>query len=130
MLTVSLGEAPNARVFLVDRDMHRIVVLTMNGRRIGGRDTRDVPIAPLDEPCDLAFAPHRSIDMAPLQPIAGAPVRCQYAPVASRGRAGGKPGEFTMPQSVAVQPDDRFAGADRENNGVQLLTTDGTWLAC
>jgi DNA-binding beta-propeller fold protein YncE len=125
-----LAVAPDGRVFVVDRDMHEIVVFAMDGRRIGGLGTRGVPGAPFNAPCDVAFGPDGSIYVA--DGYGNALVHRFDADgklLASWGRPGAGPGEFTTPHSVAVLPDGRVAVADRENNRVQVFTADGAWLA-
>jgi peptidylglycine monooxygenase len=125
-----LAVAPDGRVFVVDRDMHEIVVFDMDGRRIGGLGTRGVPGVPFNAPCDVAFGRDGSIYVA--DGYGNALVHRFDADgklLASWGRPGAGPGEFTTPHSVAVLPDGRVAVADRENNRVQVFTADGTWLA-
>jgi peptidylglycine monooxygenase len=122
--------APDGRVFVVDRDMHEIVVFAMDGRRIGGLGTRGVPGAPFNAPCDVAFGPDGSIYVA--DGYGNSLVHRFDADgklLASWGRPGAGPGEFTTPHSVAVLPDRRVAVADRENNRVQVFTANGAWLA-
>jgi peptidylglycine monooxygenase len=125
-----LAVHPDGRVFVVDRDMHEVVVFDMDGRRIGGLGTRGVPGAPLNAPCDVAFGPDGSIYVADGY---GNSLVHRFDAVGKLlgrwGQPGSGPGEFTTPHSVAVLADGRVAVADRENNRVQVFTADGTWLA-
>jgi peptidylglycine monooxygenase len=125
-----LAVAPDGRVFVVDRDMHEVVVFDMAGRRLGGLGTRGGPGAPFNAPCDVAFGPDGSIYVA--DGYGNSLVHRFDAagkPSGRWGRPGSGPGEFSTPHSVAVLADGRVAVADRENNRVQVFTADGTWLA-
>jgi hypothetical protein len=48
--------------------------------------------------------------------------------IASWGRPGSGPGEFRLVHGIAALPDDRVLVADRENDRVQVFTSDGTFL--
>jgi DNA-binding beta-propeller fold protein YncE len=125
-----LAAHPDGRVFVVDRDMHEVVVFDADGRRIGGLGMRGVPGAPFNAPCDVAFGADGTVYVA--DGYGNSLVHRFDASgtlVGSWGRPGAGPGEFTTPHSIAVLPDGRVAVADRENNRVQVFTPDGRFLA-
>jgi len=125
-----LSVHPDGRVFVVDRDMHEIIVFSPDGKRIGGIGRRGQAGAPFNAPCDIAFAPDGTIYVADGY---GASLVHRFsadgAALGHWGTPGDGPGQFTTPHGIWVQPDGRVAVADRENHRVQVFAADGTWLA-
>lgn len=125
-----LSVHPDGRVFVVDRDMHEIVVFSPAGLRIGGIGQRGHAGAPFNAPCDVAFAPDGTIYVADGY---GASFVHRFsaagAPMGRWGEPGDGPGQFSTPHGIWVLPDGRVAVADRENHRVQVFSPDGTWLA-
>lgn len=125
-----LSVSPDGRVFVVDRDAHEVIVFDAAGRRLGGLGRRHRPGEPFDAPCDLAFGPDGSIYVA--DGYGHSQVHRFSADgrlLASWGRPGARPGEFTTPHGVWALPDGRVAVADRENHRVQVFTAEGRFLA-
>ena len=125
-----LSVHPDGRVFVVDRDAQEIIIFDRHGKRLGGLGKRHCPGEPFNAPCDVAFGPDGSIYVADGY---GASVVHRFSadgtPMGHWGRPGSGPGEFSTPHSVWVLPDGRVTVADRENNRVQVFTSDGEWLA-
>jgi len=125
-----LSVHPDGRVFVVDRDMHEIVVFSPAGKRIGGIGQRGHAGVPFNAPCDVAFAPDGTIYVADGY---GASRVHRFAasgdPMGGWGEPGEGPGQFSTPHGIWVLPDGRVAVADRENHRVQVFTPDGHWLA-
>ncbi len=49
--------APDGRLFVVDRDMHEVVICTTSGERLGGLGRRGEPLRPFNHPSDVASRP-------------------------------------------------------------------------
>ena len=123
--------APDGRVLLVDRDAHQILIFTADGDEIGAIGTRHDPQfqAPFNSPTDVAVAPDGEIYVTDGY---GNSVVHRFAAdgahLATWGRPGGGPGEFTTPHAVAIDGRDRVLVADRENNRIQLFDRAGAYL--
>ena len=119
------------RVLLVDRDGHQILIFTTDGEDIGSIGTRHDPQfqAPFNHPTDVVVAPDGEIYVSDGY---GNSVIHRFAAdgthLATWGRPGSGPGEFTTPHAVVVDGRDRVLVADRENNRVQLFDRAGGYL--
>lgn len=119
------------RVLLVDRDAHQILICTNDGEEIGAIGARHDPQfqAPFNHPTDVAVAPDGEIYVSDGY---GNSVVHRFAAdgghLATWGRPGSGPGEFTTPHAVAIDRRDRVLVADRENNRIQLFDRAGVYL--
>lgn len=119
------------RVFLVDRDAHQILIFTPEGEQIGSLGARHIPRfqAPFNHPTDVATAADGEIYVSDGY---GNSLVHRFSPdgrhLASWGRPGKGPGEFTTPHAVWVDRSDRVLVADRENDRVQLFDREGRYL--
>jgi NHL repeat len=117
------------RLYIVDRDAHEIVICSRDGRRLGGIGARHRPLEPFNHPTDVAFGPDGEVFVT--DGYAGTKVHRFDAggrAVASWGELGSDPGEFINPHAVWVLNDGRVVVVDRENNRLQLFTSDGKFL--
>lgn len=119
------------RVFLVDRDAHQIQKYDREGNLelvIGDRHHPSFQ-APFNAPTDVALAPNGDIYVA--DGYGNSNVHW-FSPEGKLRRSWGKPGrgpgEFTTPHAVRVHSDGRVLVADRENNRVQVFTSEGDYL--
>ncbi|ABG31999.1 peptidase [Roseobacter denitrificans] len=121
--------APDGRLFIVDRDMHEIIVFSADGQRVGGIGTRGAPGTPFNHPTDVAFAP--SGDFYVSDGYAGWHVH-RFAGdgthLATWGAFGSGRGEFLEPHSLWCLPDGRVVVVDRCNNRLQVFDADGVFL--
>jgi DNA-binding beta-propeller fold protein YncE len=115
-------------VFLVDRDGHEVLKFDVHGRllmRLGSRD-RPRRQAPFNHPTDVAVGPSGEIFVA--DGYGNASVHRFSADGAfqcSWGRPGSGPGEFSTPHGIWADDSGRVLVADRENDRIQLFTSDG-----
>lgn len=123
-----LGAAPDGRLFIVDRDSHEVVI-TDGERRVGGLGERNVPLAPFNHPTAVAFAPDGTTYVS--DGYANHKVH-RFAADGTRlvswGELGDGPGQFMNPHAVWVLPDGRVVVIDRENDRLQVFTSDGGFL--
>ena len=121
----------SGRLFLSDFDGHRIFVLTEEGRceRVLGERDRPRFGAPFNHPADAVEAPDGEIFVAD-----GYGNSCvhRFAAngtwLATWGRPGRGPLEFSTPHAIAIDRAGRLLVCDRENNRVQILERSGRWL--
>ena len=119
------------RVFLVDRDGHRVLCLTLAGELLLSIGDRDRPRLqePFNHPADVAVGPDGTIYVAD-----GYGNSCVHRFSAegdwlgSWGRPGAGPGEFTTPHGVWALEDGRVLVADRENDRVQVFDAEGAFI--
>lgn len=118
-------------VFLVDRDGHEVLKFDVHGRllmRLGSRD-RPRRQAPFNHPTDVAVAPSGEIFVSD-----GYGNACVHRFSAdgelqgSWGRPGKGPGEFSTPHGIWADDLGRVLVADRENDRIQLFTSDGQYM--
>ena len=122
---------PDGSVYLVDRDAHQILKYSSTGALLGTMGTRDRASlqAPFNHPADVCVAPSGELFVA--DGYGNSSVHRFAADgthIASFGRPGRGPGEFIVPHSIRVSADGRVYVADRENNRVQVFTSDGDFL--
>jgi len=124
-----LAAAPDDRLFIVDRDVHEVVICRSNGERIGGLGKRYAPMEPFNHPTDVAITPKGEIYVS--DGYAGHSVH-RFSPdgrlLRSWGSLGEEPGQFVNPHAVWVMSDGRVVIVDRENNRLQVFTPDGDLL--
>jgi hypothetical protein len=117
------------RLYIVDRDAHEIVICSRDGRRLGGIGGRHRPLEPFNHPTDIAFGPDGEVFVT--DGYAATKVHRFDAggrTVTSWGELGDRPGEFLNPHAIWVLSDGRVVVVDRENNRLQLFTSDGQFL--
>ncbi len=118
--------APDGRLFVVDRDMHEVVICTTSGERLGGLGRRGEPLRPFNHPSDVAVAPSGRIFVAD-----GYAAHCVHrfdaggAYLGSFGGPGREPGRFMEPHALWVFADGRVVVIDRCNDRVQVFTQEG-----
>lgn len=120
----------SGRVLLSDFDGHRVFVLTENGQVEKILGARDRPRfgKPFNHPADAVETPDGEIYIAD-----GYGNSCvhRFAAdgtwIATWGRPGSGPLEFSTPHAVALDRTGRLLVADRENNRVQILDRTGKW---
>lgn len=121
--------APDGRIFVVDRDMHEIILFSPEGQRLGGIGTRGGPGAPFNHPTDVAFAPNGEIYVS--DGYAGWHVHRFAADgrhLATWGTFGDGPGQFREPHALWCLPDGRVVVVDRCNHRLQVFDPEGTFL--
>ena len=123
---------PDDAVYLVDRDAHQVLKYNTDGELLESMGTRDRASLqmPFNHPADICVAPSGELFVA--DGYGNSSVH-RFAPggdyITSFGSPGNGPGEFLVPHAVRVSNDGRVYVADRENNRVQVFTTDGEFLA-
>jgi DNA-binding beta-propeller fold protein YncE len=119
------------RVFVADRDAHQIQQYDTYGNLELVIGTRHHPSfqAPFNAPTDVAVAPNGDIYVADGY---GNSTVHWFSPTGELrrtwGRPGAGPGEFTTPHAVRVHPDGRVLVADRENDRLQVFSSEGEFL--
>jgi peptidylglycine monooxygenase len=120
-----LAAHPDGRVFVVDRDRHRILIFR-DRQVVGQLGETDTPLAPFNHPCAVAFAPDGTVLVA--DGYANHRIH-RFSPegrlIGGWGSHGRAPGAFRAPHDIAVLPDGGVAVADRENDRVQVFDPDG-----
>ncbi len=118
------------KVYLIDRDGHALIVCTTTGEELlrvgsGRPEWRGCFNHPTDVAVDAAGNMYVSDGY-------GNHVVHKLDPKGNRlltwGGPGGGPGEFTTPHGVWVTPDQRVLVGDRENNRIQVFSTEGAYL--
>ena len=122
---------PDDTVYLVDRDAHQVLRYTSDGELLSSMGTRDRAAlqAPFNHPADICVAPSGELFVA--DGYGNSSVHRFTADgvyISSFGGPGRGPGEFLVPHAVRVSNDGRVYVADRENNRVQVFTTDGQFV--
>jgi NHL repeat len=122
--------AEDGRFFIVDRDMHEVVISTAAGERLGGLGARGKPLSPFNHPTDVAVTASGAILVS--DGYAAHLVHRFGADGSYRGAFGGpgrKPGQFMEPHALWAFADGRIAVIDRCNDRVQVFTEDGSLIA-
>jgi sugar lactone lactonase YvrE len=122
-------------VFLVDDGGHTIEKRTLDGELIFTLGKRGEP-APwqsggmFNRPTDVAV--HRRTGELFISDGYGNSRVHRFSPegehLLSWGEPGADPGQFSLPHSIVVTPDDRVVVADRENFRVQVFDLDGSFI--
>lgn len=124
-----LAAHPDGRLFVVDRDRHRVLIFR-DRRVVGMLGETDAPLGPFNHPCSVGFAADGTIYVA--DGYANYRIH-RFAPDGTPqggwGSFGRAPGAFRTPHDVAVLPDGRVAVVDRENDRVQVFSPEGEVLA-
>lgn len=118
---------PEGNVWVVDVGLHQVMEFDAAGRRlrtIGGAKVR------FNMPTDLAFLSDGSFVVSDGY-VNSRIVKFtrQGAVAAAWGTKGSRPLQFNVPHSVAVDDQDRVYVADRENDRIQVLDSEGQFLA-
>jgi hypothetical protein len=117
--------APDGRFFIVDRDMHEVIVATASGARLSGLGGRGKPLSPFNHPSDVTVTASGAILVSDGY---AAHLVHRFGPDgAYRGAFGGpgrKPGQFMEPHALWAFADGRIAVVDRCNDRVQVFTED------
>ena len=120
---------PDGRIFVVDRDMHEIVIFSADGKRIGGIGQRGIPHRLFNHPTDIAIAP--SGDFYVSDSYAGWHVHRFAADgrhLSTFGSFGAGPGQFAEPHGIWCLPDGRVFVIDRCNHRLQVFDAEGRFL--
>lgn len=121
---------PDGRLFVVDRDMHQVVIFSSDGLKSGALGLRGQPHRPFNHPTDVAIAPSGDIYVS--DGYAGWHVHRFAADgthLSTWGSFGAGPGEFAEPHAIWCQPDGRVVVVDRSNNRLQVFDPQGRFLA-
>ena len=119
------------RLFVVDRDAHEILCVSLDGAVLFTLGTRHAPAfeAPFNSPTDVAVAPDGEIYVT--DGYGNTRVHRFAADgrhLGSWGGLGRAPGRFMTPHAVTIDPQDRVLVADRENGRVQVFDRAGRLL--
>lgn len=121
---------PDDRIFVVDRDAHQVLVFDTSGRVIGSLGQRHRPRfgEPFNHPTDAAVAPNGDVYVADGY---GNTMVHRFSHdgrlIRSWGGRGSGPGRFTTPHGIWVLRDGRVLVGDRENDRVQIFSSDGRY---
>lgn len=126
-----IAASPDDRIIVIDRDAHQVIFTDTKGKVLQTLGERHRPrhAAPFNHPSDAAVAPDGEIYVT--DGYGNSLVHRFSAAgehIASWGRPGDGPGEFTTPHAVWIDQSDRVLVADRENNRVQLFDRAGAYL--
>jgi peptidylglycine monooxygenase len=114
------------RLFIVDRDMHQIVVTSPQGEELFRLGERGRPLSPFNHPTDVAVAADGTIFVS--DGYAGTSIHRFAADGSfelSWGGWGTGPGQFINPHAIWIMSDGRVVVADRENGRLQVFDRDG-----
>jgi len=119
------------RVFLVDRDGHRLLCMTPRGEVLFAVGAADRPRfqAPFNHPADVALAPDGTIYVA--DGYGNSAVHrfsSDGSWLSSWGSPGAGPGQFTTPHGVWALDDGRVLVSDRENDRIQVFDPEGGYI--
>ena len=116
-------------VYLVDRDAHQVLKFTSEGKLllVLGNKGRPSEEAPFNHPTNVAVSSTGDIYVS--DGYANSRVHKFSAEgrfLLSWGTPGSSPGELRVPHGIALDKAGRVYVADRENNRIQLFTSEGT----
>ena len=121
----------NDDVFLIDRDAHEVLKFNSEGKVLMRLGTRERPAlqAPFNSPADIAVSTSGDLFIADGY---GNSIVHHFSGdgkhLASWGERGAGPGQFTTPHGIWLDRNDRVYVADRENNRVQIFSTQGDFI--
>jgi hypothetical protein len=119
----------DGRFFIVDRDMHEVIITSASGTRLDGLGVRGQPLLPFNHPSDVAVGPSGMIYVS--DGYAAYHVH-RFEPsgayLGSFGGAGRTPGQFLEPHALWAFADGRLAVIDRLNDRVQVFDEGGALL--
>jgi peptidylglycine monooxygenase len=126
-----IAVAHNDLVWIADRDAHQVLGFTLEGAAafVLGERHRPQLGGPFNHPTDVAVGTDGRIfvsDGYGNSLVHQFSAEGEYA--GSFGARGQGPGEFSTPHGLWVDKADRVLVADRENNRVQIFTTEGGFL--
>ena len=117
---------PDGLVWVVDVGLHQAIEFDADGeklRTIGG------PKGRFTMPTDLAILADRAIVVSDGYVDGRAvTISSDGKLLAAWGTKGAQPLQFNVPHSVAFDERDRIHVADRENDRIEILSTDGEFL--
>ena len=117
-------------VYVVDRDVHRVLKFTIDGTLLAEiGDGTPAFAAPFNHPTDIALTPEGDVYVS--DGYGNSHIHrfdASGAHVHSWGGAGSGAGEFAIPHGIAIGPDGTVYVADRENDRVQLFNPDGAFI--
>lgn len=127
MMPHQIVMGPLGSVWVVDAGLHRVFRFDADGKQlpsVGGNAIR------FNMPTDVAFLSDGSFVVADGY-VNSRIVKfdARGKPLAAWGTNGAGPLQFNTPHSVAVDEQDRIYVADRENNRLQVLSSNGEFLA-
>ena len=127
---ISIG--PDDSIYLVDAGNHTVKKFTPEGellQTLGAEDRPGEEGQPFNKPTDVALSPSGEIYVSDGY---GNSRLHRFSPngklFLSWGTPGDGPGQFNLPHSVWVDRHGRIYVADRENNRIQLFTSQGEFL--
>ena len=124
---------PDGNIWVVDASGHVIYKMDATGRvlmELGSKGISGVSRTTFNLPTDVAFGPTGEIyvsDGYGNARVVKYDADGQY--VLQWGSRGTGPGEFGLPHNLAVDPTGRVYVTDRDNQRVQVFSTDGEFLA-
>lgn len=124
---------PDDYIYLVDAGDHTVRQFTLEGELLQTLGVKDHPGEegqPFNKPTDVALSPSGEIYVSDGY---GNSQIYRFSPngklFLSWGTPGNGPGQFNLPHSVWVDRQGRVYVADRENNRIQVFTSQGEFLA-
>ena len=123
---------PQGAIWVVDNDTHQVLKMDSSGRvrMVMGRKGQSGEGPDLfNRPTDVAFAEDGSFYVSDGY---GNSRVAKFAAdgtfITAWGKKGNAPGQFDLPHSVVVGPDDRVYVGDRENYRLQVFDPDGGFI--
>lgn len=120
----------DGRLFVVDRDMHEVIIFTKDGARLGSIGQRGGPGQPFNHPTDVALSPWGDIYVS--DGYAASHVHRFAADgthISTWGSLGSGAGEFGEPHAIWTLPDRRVVVVDRCNHRLQFFDEAGGFLS-
>ena len=136
--------SPKNEVYVVDRNGHQVIKFTLDGKPLLTLGKREQPSdtgydqkegkvkrpgPPFNRPTDVAVAPSGEIY------VSDGYGNCRVHRFSREGRliqSWGEPGtgkgEFNLPHSIWVDTEGRVIVADRQNNRIQIFTSEGQYI--
>ncbi len=123
--------SPNDEIYLVERDAQQVLKYTVEGELLIALGTRyqAAAQAPFNHPTDVAVSASGELYIS--DGYANSSVHRFSADggyISSFGSPGSGPGQFRVPHSLDVSQDGRVFVADRENNRIQVFSSEGDYI--